>query len=309
MVIFKNKYNCFYSSLIDKFCVIPIENTDYVPQGVCSIDDYIVISCYDYKHEKNSILLVCSKNCHKIIYLKYKIHCGGICYHKETDSLFVCGEGKNNKSFIHRYCGKNILQLGNNSILDVDKKYCVDETCDLYSSAAKTSSPAYITCFNNELYVGNFVDYKVVNKKSVIKKFKILSNGDLSKKSDLYEIPYKNVQGMCVYKYQNNIYYIFSRSFGRFRNSILNIARFDNGSFTTLNSIVFPCMAEQINTYNHNLMIIFESCASCYSYNAINSSQYVYLLDFKKLQNCQDNFKCFCKGDKLFISNKGIALC
>lgn len=309
MSIFKNKYVSFYSSLDDEYCTIPIENTSYVPQGVCSIEDCVIISCYDYEHKLNSVLFICSKNEHKIINLHYKIHCGGICYHKDTDSLYVCGEGIGNKSFIHRYCGKKLLRLENNSTLDVEKIYCVDDSCQLYSSSAKHSSPAYITCYDNELYVGNFINYKdMYNRENVIKKYRILSNGNLSKTFVIFDNPYSNTQGLCLYKYENKIYYIFSRSFGRARNSILNIAKLENNQFLNLNSIVLPCMSEQINTFQNKLMIIFESYASCYSYNAINTSKYVYLLTFNKLLECNDSFKCFCKGDKCFVDNRGIQI-
>ena len=154
--LFKNNYDSFNNSLALQFC---------------NIKDYILVACYDYKHEFNSIIFVCLKNSIKRILLDEKIHCGGIAYHEESDSLFVTGKGVLNNSFINRYCGKDFIAKSDFSTVSVDKKFCVDSDNSLYSSSAKHSSPSYLAIYKNCLYVGNFVDSNSMSKnKAIIKK-------------------------------------------------------------------------------------------------------------------------------------------
>lgn len=308
MRVFKNKYSSFNKALYEEYCIIPIKDTSYVPQGVCQVDDKVIISCYDYNHTENSILIVCTRTTSKIVKLDAKIHTGGICYHKSTDSLFVTGTSSINNAYVNKYSAREVLDALEFSTIHVDKIFNVDSKGELYSSSAMKSSAGYITCYGNDLYVGNFIDYKV-DGKSIIKKYRVLSNGDLSVTYDVLDNPYSNTQGMCIVNYKNNIYYLFSRSFGRKRNSLINISKLENDKFININSIVMPCMAEQINTYNNKIMLIFESCASVYAYNSIGVNNHVYLFSFEELLNCQDNFKCFCKGSGFFTRNKGIKMC
>ncbi len=309
--VFKNNYNSFNKSKIKKFCTVPISETNYVPQGVCQIKDYILIGCYDYTKNSNSVIFVCSSKSTKMIFLDQKIHCGGMAYYEKTDSLFVTGRGFDNKSFINSYCGKKILELKNLSTLTVDKTFCVDDDCSLYSSSAKHSSPAYLTIYNNYLYVGNFVSSNSMDKNNcIIKKYKILLTGDLSSKYDIIKNPFSNTQGMCIFEYNNQKYYIFSRSFGRKRNSIINLCKINKDkTFYDIKAVVFPSMLEQINYYNEDfLVLLFESCAVCYSNTCISYNDGVYLVDFEKLLSCEDSKKSFSKGKGIFSSIKNIAM-
>ena len=305
----RNKYLSFNKSLIGELCKIPVVGTTYVPQGVCAINKYIIIACYDFNRKDNSILFIVNDNNVKRIYLDSKMHCGGIAYHKKTDSLFIAGDSKDNKSFINRYCGKNILNAKDLSTVAVEKIFCVDENNSLYSSSARHSSPSYLTIHNDELLVGNYVSYNEINKvKPIIKRYKILSTGDLSTFSKTIINPFSNTQGLCLMDYNNKTYYIFSRSFGTKRNSLLNICLLDHDAskFINTNVIVLPAMSEQVNIYNGNIMCIFESCSDFYSKISITYNDGVYLLDFSKLLEFNDSKLVFSKGKSLFVSNIGI---
>lgn len=309
MRLFPNKYSSFYSSKIEDFCTIPIMGTSYVPQGVCQFHDKIVLTCYDCDKLNNTILIICDKTSYKILYLEDKMHGGSVCYHEASDSLYVTGRGKGVKSFIHRYCGKNIIDAEDRSMIEASRIFCVDESNDLYSSAAKHSSPGFMTCYKNFLYVGNFSGYAESRKnRGILKKYRIAKDGSIPSKSEIIFNPYSNTQGLCIYEYEEKEYYVFSRSFGRSRNSILNIATYENHHFHNIATNVLPCMSEQVSTYNNQLIILFESCAECYSKNSICVNNEVVLLSFDMLLKGRDDFKVFCKGDKLFIDNKRIKM-
>ncbi len=305
--IFKKKYTNFRKCLIEIKYDFELENTGFVPQGVCAIDDKIVVACYDGNGNNNSILLVFDQDNKKMLFLDSKIHCGGICYHKKTDSFFITGKGKGEKAFINRYCGKDIVSAKEKSIIVVDKILCVDEVGELYSTAAKHSSVAFINCYENNVILGNFINYKS-DKKGTIKKYRCLNNGELSVYYSRLSNPYSDTQGICIFKFNGEEYYAISRSFGRNRNSILNIAKLNNNSFQNFSTIVMPCMAQQVSIIDGKMAVVFESCADKYRDTALSNSNGVYFLDLSKLLTCNDTFKDFCRGDKLFIDNKGIKM-
>ena len=309
MRLFTNPYSNYFSSKIEDFCLIPIHGTDYIPQGVCQLHDNIVITCYDNSNKRNTILIVCSKNSYKVLFLEDKMHGGSVCYHPDSDSLYVTGKGTGVKSFIHRYCGKTILDSENKSMITAESVYCVDQANDLYSSVAKHSSPGFMTCYKNYLYVGNFSGFTESRKnRGILKKYRIAKDGSIPSKSEIIYNPYSNTQGFCIMEYNNKEYYVFSRSFGRNRNSILNISTYENHHFTNVATNVFPCMAQQVNLYDDHLVLIFESCADCYSVNSICVNEEVAILSFENLLKGEDTFSIFCKGDKFLIDNKGIKM-
>ena len=309
MNFFKNEYQSFNDTFVMNYCKIPLDGTFYVPQGVCFINNYAIISCYDYKKLNNSVLFVCTKDSHKTVYLDGKMHCGGIAYHEKSDSLFVTGVGIDNKSFINRYCGKKVIDAKDLSTVTVEEIICVDTDNSLYSTAAKHSSPSYLSIYKDNLYVGNYIDYSLSKKhKGIIKKYKILSDCSLSKSYDTFLNPYSNTQGICIYEYYGNLYYIFSRSFGRKNNSLLNICTLEEGEFKTKNTIVLPSMLEQVNIHNNNLAVIFESCARCYSKTCISNNSYVYLLNLKKLLKINDTKECFYKGSNILFRARNVEI-
>ncbi len=287
---FRNKYNSFYNSINSDFCTIPIGDSNYIPQGVCKFHDFVIIACYDYHHIKNSILFICgSKNYLKRVYLDGKMHCGGIGYYEKADKIFITGVGKGEKSYINRYSGKDLLLAKDFSTIFVEKKFCVDDNCSLYSSSAKHSSPSFLTIFNDKLYVGNYVSFVHKSKhKAFIKEYNIFDNGDVSDKFNLYRNIYSNTQSICIVKKDNRLVYLFSRSFGRRRKSLINVCILEKNKFISKEKIILPAMLQQINLYDEYLMVIFESCADCYSSTCITYNDKVYFLDFDKLFSFAD---------------------
>ena len=274
------KYPEFLNS-INNLINIPINKTAFIPQGSCKIDNKTLIVAYDEKKKKNTIVLILDKSGNVIntVSLEGKYHSGSIAYDKKTNSIFLPGSsGKEEglSSYVNRYNAKDLLKKDR---INATLKIKVDDNNNLKSSTNKKSSVAYLTVHNNYLYVGNFS-----KKKSIIKKYAIRNNGYLIEKEKINN-PYPYIQGMCIYKYKDNNYYIFSSSYGRRNNSNIYISHLDkNNKFTTINQIKLPCLAEQINTDNKDLFILFESCAKKYSNGKTIINDICYL-NFENLIN------------------------
>ncbi len=272
------KYPIFYES-INNLINIPLNKTNYIPQGSCQIDNKVLIVAYDEKKKKNSIIQIIDKDGKliKTITLEGKYHSGAIAYDKKSNSIFIPGESgkeKGTSSYVNRYNAKDLLSKAQ---ANATLKIKVDDNNDLKSSTNKKSSVAYLTVNNGYLYIGNFS-----KKNSIIKKYAIKNNGYLIEKGSIIN-PYPYIQGMCIYKYKDKNYYIFSSSYGRRNNSNIYISHLDkNGKLETINQIKLPCLAEQINTYNDNLFILFESGAQKYK-NAKTIINDICYLDFSKL--------------------------
>ncbi len=270
-----------FSNSLNKFTNIPINKTSFIPQGSCKIDNKTLIVAYDEKKKKNSIILILDKNNNLIntVSLEGKYHSGAIAYDKKTNSIFIpgaSGKEQGNTSYVNRYNAKDLLTKEK---INATLKIKVDDNNYLKSSINKKSSVAYLTVHSNYLYIGNFS-----KKKSIIKKYAIKNNGYLIEKESIIN-PYPHTQGMCIYKYKEKNYYIFSSSYGRRNNSTIYISQIDkNNNFKTINQIKLPCLAEQINTSNNDLFILFESCAKKYSKCKIIINDICYL-NFEKLLN------------------------
>lgn len=272
------KYPYFFNS-INNLIKIPTNKTNYIPQGCCQIDNKTLIVAYDEKKKKNSIVIILDKT-NKIIHtttLEGKYHCGAIAYDKKTNSIFIPGEsGKENglSSYVNRYNAKDLM---NKEKITATIKIKVDNNNNLKSRTNKKSSVAYLTVNNNYLYIGNFS-----KKQSIIKKYAIKNNGYLIEKQTIKN-PYPNIQGMCIYKYKEKNYYLFSSSYGRRNNSHLYISHLDkNNIIKPIKEIKLPPLAEQINNNNKDLFIIFESSSKKYS-NAKIIIKDICFIDFEEI--------------------------
>ena len=272
-------YRTFLDSMINKYVSIPGVGNNYVPQGICKVKEYFLITFYDYTKIANSIICVIDDSSKKfrIVYLDGKYHCGGIGYHEKSNSIYITGSSMGNSSYINKYdC---------NDILSKDKVYAkvkfrVDDNNTLKSSISGKSSVAYLFVLDNQIYLGNF-SFKGDGR---LKWYYLDDKGNLLIDSCfILDNPYINTQGMCKYKYMGNDYYLFSTSFGRKNDSIIYIAILNNNKFKTIKKIRFPAMSEQINVDKNGIVyIIFESGAYKYR-GAKNRICDVCFFEFKKL--------------------------
>lgn len=303
MGLFSKKYSTFNKSIIKTICKIPYNDSHFVPQGVCYVDGYYLLTMYDHTRISNSLILI-FKDCelYKRIMLDDKYHCGGISYDEKSKSIFMTGFGSKNHSYVLKYEFKQLLSLVDDGMLISKEKYEVDNDNTLYSSASKHSSPSYLTCYDGYVFVGNYCKCDYLTK-AVIKKYKVLKDGSLSKSVDIIKNPFSNTQGICVFKHNGEEYYLFSRSFGRKRNSLIHICKFSNSNFYIVSTMVLPAMLEQVSYAENNLVLIFESGAKIFKNSAITVNDEMFLINLDSVLSSKDKYVDFCKGTSLFTRN------
>lgn len=268
-----SSYREFTKYLKSYFISIPNTNTNWIPQGVCQTYNSTLITAYDDKKKDNSVVYFIDANSNvKTLRTDNKCHVGGISYDSKTKIVFMSAD-KN----VNIYSLDYLDSCKNNEQLTKYKKIYLD---------GKVRWASYLTVNNGSLYVGNFVNSNDRNEnKSYLDQYLITSSGKLGLLAS-YEVPFYDVQGMCIYNYQGIDYYIFTSSYGRKRDSILYITCLEDGKFKKEKSITLPCMAEQISTTpSGDLAIIFESNASKYNgliYSSTTKISDVCYFDIKK---------------------------
>ena len=303
MALFSNNYSSFKNSIIGIVSRIDLIDNNYVPQGVCYALGYYFLTMYDFTRKSNSVLWIYKDGeVVKKIVLDNKYHCGGISYDEVSNSIFITGKGEKNHSYVQKYDVTYLLSEFKGDELKCKDIFEVDYDNSLYSSAAKHSSPSYLTCFDNYLYVGNYCSCNDLNK-CFIKKFKILKNGSLSKSFDIIKNPFSNTQSLCVFEYNGELLYLFSRSFGRKRNSLIHVCKYEDGVFYIISTMVLPSMLEQVSMCNDNLVLIFESGSKVFKNKVLSVNDGIYLVNLDNVLNSNDKFRDFCKGTSLFTDN------
>lgn len=299
----QNKYLDFSNCITGKSIPLPNVDTNFIPQGSCQVGDYTLIVAYDggsdvqsnflssllsskkTVEKSNSLVYVVDKNGNLVrtVSLDGKYHCGSIAYEEESGSIYITGKSGTdggNGCYINRYNVEDILNSNATSITSTNQ-IKVDDSNRLKSSTNGKSSAAYLNIYNHKIYVGNFSD----NQEGIIKEYALNSNGTLDENSEnIIKNPYDKTQGMCIYPYKGEDYYLFSTSYGRKNDSVIYVAKKgENGSFETVNNLTFPCMAEQINVCdNGDISILFESSAAKYQ-DASSRINDVCFLDFERL--------------------------
>ena len=197
--IYKNCVNFDYSN---------IYNDKFVVQGFCIAKDYCLVSAYS-KIKLNSRVYLYEKNGNfkKFIELNNSDHVGGITFDSVNDIVYITGSKGKINAFDYN-------ELISGSI--------VEYNCEVFISKVfnDNSRAATVYYFDNCLYVCTFsdtgkmakfeVDVDRRNKKIVIKN---------SWTSNALQAC---IQGVCVFEYDGEVYYLFSQSFGRLR-SVVNL--------------------------------------------------------------------------------------
>lgn len=258
---FKN-YSNFKFCLVNKYTNKLHRDSSYATQGCCDVNGTVLVTSYDTgfqvisnkkgkKHcvertEKyNSVLdIVDSFGRFKILTFDNTAHVGGIAYDNKSGKLYV-----SNEDAINCYDIDYVSTLTSGECLTEYKKTNLTKNKDGIKSAS------YLTAYNGNLYAGEFDDQSYKN----VTKYNIDSKGNLEV-DKIYEVPYKKVQGMCIYEYKGEEYYFFSSSYGRGNDSNLYVAKLENDKLEKIGSITMPCMSEGISIDNEgNLMVTFES--------------------------------------------------
>ena len=234
--------------LIKKSIKKPHTNTYYAAQGVTVIDDSIYVTYYDTKGINYSIVDVIDEKNNKTITLNNKSHVGGISYCDINKKVYI-----SNNSYVNIY---NLIDFKYENNLKEVNKFKVHDDISIAS---------YLTVYKNNLYVGKF------DKDSKLGIYEI--NGLDTSLVKLIDVPFKKVQGLAIYEYKDEMYYLFSCSFGRRSNSSLIVSKLVNNKFVFVDELILPCMLEQVSIYNKELVMVFESDSLYYNVNIINCAK------------------------------------
>ena len=260
-LLFKNCINFSYSN---------IYNDNYVVQGFTISRDYCMISAYNkfkaksriYLYEKNGVFK-------KYVDLDNSAHVGGIAYDFINDFVFVTGSwGVINAYSFPELIGGNVARIECN--LDISKVI------------SGVTSAATIYFYDNKLYactfegIGKMVVFDLDISKNKVK----VVNEEL-----INNLP-SAIQGICVFKHNDKLYYLFSQSFSRLH-SIIKL--FDD-SFNFLGQYKLKEIGlEGIDIdYSGNICGVFE--------NGIDRTRKVHLSDIVQSRSNMLDKKYYTKG-------------
>ncbi len=268
-----------------------------VPQGICRMDNYILITAYDgikepddrefnseigiYEEEEsylkrkayNSVIYILTVDGNYITTLVYDktCHMGGITY--DGTNVWIA-EGKvAGKASVSAISKTDILRATNIAVTKKAKSIKLSGINRLNINELKSAS--YCTYFDNKVWVGTFRD----DGASHIYGYAIsYSRGKPVLTPVRYIKAPKYTQGICFYKEKNNVYLAIATSYGRNNSSHIlcyNLSGYYNPTKkykgvlqivkgNAYKDITMPPMIEQISLNGVFMYGIFESGARPY---------------------------------------------
>ena len=240
--------------------VIPGLNTNMIPQGMCDIGNYALISAYDKSKELNSVIYVINKSTGKLtktLYIKNnKTHVGGLAY--DGTNIWIANS---TKGTVGKISANTIISSSTK-----DRSVISPTNYSVKDASGKAITASFATYNNKILWVGTFNE----TSNSYAYGYSIGSSS-LTLKHTI-EIPNK-IQGMTFDKNSN---LILSQSYGRNTSSkILTYSKPAYGSAvngvssaklgTAKNTLTAPPTSQNMFIGSDNLLyILFESAANYY---------------------------------------------
>ncbi len=260
---------------LDNTNVLGENCTTMVPQGICRMDDYVLISAYDKYEKHNSVIFVLTaggKLKATLVYNK-KCHMGGIAY----DGTYVwIAEGSNPDAADNGVGAIKKSTILNAINVSVEKKAKSVKLKNIKGLRAyELGSTSYCTYFDNKIWFGKFSDTGTSHIYGYTINYSESTPGITAVryiKAPMY------TQGICFYKSGSTMYFGASISYGRGnaskikcyrlkdyydpKNKYKDVLKINWG--TSYKTIVLPSMSEQISLYSGFMYCIFESGAKPY---------------------------------------------
>lgn len=245
-----------------------------IPQGICRMDNYVLVTAYDYKEAYNSVIYVINTSGIVQATLVYdkKCHMGGIAYDGKYVWIAEGGKGKyqNGVGAINKSV---ILEAVNISKAKGAKSIKLKNI--KWTQAKELESTSFCTYFDNKLWIGTF------NKSNNSDIYGYMANcsGSTPVLSPCrYILTHMKTQGMSFYKDSSGVYLGLSISYGRKNNSEIRCYKLDDYYApkyrhkgvpeiwleSAYRTITLPPMLEQITVYCSSVYAIFESGAKPY---------------------------------------------
>ncbi len=238
---------------------------NYVPQGVCVVGNYLVVSMYYKNMTKNSILLLYDKTTGdfvKKVVLPSKDHVGSITNIK----------GRLVVSLVNISATDYVAVISKSKLKKAKKGKTIK-----YDYKVKLTGYADFSAFDGKIFwagrSANSTSCKMYGYKVTVKKKKMVFTPQYS-----YTVP-ANCQGLIVKKETGSKRtFIFSQSYGRLNDSALITysvkIKKSNSLGTAKSTKALPAMVEGIYmTSSGKVYIVFESAAGLYCSNPDNTSE------------------------------------
>lgn len=247
-----SNYSRFKSMLVDNIQQMgPIGS--YVPQGVCNVNEFTLVSCYDGNKEKSPRVLIIDSIGNKRwidLDLPTNTHVGGITYDPINNNIWITGS--DGEVGIYSY----------NSIINNNGKpaKAISNIQGNVMNANGNKVASYTTYYDGKIYVGSFNE----NDKGDVKEYTIGQDGRSVVLTNEFTVPNK-AQGISFTKQNGKTYMAVSCSYGRFNDSSLELYEYSGGNINKIDDIKMPPMLEQV-TFNEDgtLKCVFESNAKKY---------------------------------------------
>ena len=245
--------------------------SDMVPQAVCYVKGYVLISAYCAEDgEHNSVLYVLRSADYQYVctlQLDITAHVGGMAYDPDSEYLWVCDSSQ--KRLVAYYM--SYLWLYIHDACSVSSQMRLIST---YAEHAVDIDPSFCTYADGMIWVGNFE----ANNESIVHGY--LVTKDYLRRGAWMTGP-KNGQGMAIYRSQGITYCTFATSYGRRNDSKIYSYTIDDYTIKVgskemglhlVKTITMPSMMEGIAVAGGITYAVFESAANKYRSSTLKST-------------------------------------
>lgn len=245
--------------------------SDMVPQAVCYVKGYVLISAYCAEDgEHNSVLYVLRSADYQYVctlQLDITAHVGGMAYDPDSEYLWVCDSSQ--KRLVAYYM--SYLWLYIHDACSVSSQMRLIST---YAEHAVDIAPSFCTYADGMIWVGKFDE----DHNSIVHGY--LVTKDYLRRGAWMTGP-KNGQGMAIYRSQGITYCTFATSYGRRNDSKIYSYTIDDYTIKVgskemglhlVKTITMPSMMEGIAVAGGITYAVFESAANKYRSSTLKST-------------------------------------
>ena len=242
-----------------------------VPQAVCYVQGYVLISAYCAEDgEHNSVLYVLRSADYQYVctlQLDITAHVGGMAYDPDSEYLWVCDSRQ--KRLVAYYM--SYLWLYIHDACSVSSQMRLIST---YAEHAVDIAPSFCTYADGMIWVGKFDE----DHNSIVHGY--LVTKDYLRRGAWMTGP-KNGQGMAIYRSQGITYCTFATSYGRRNDSKIYSYTIDDYTIKVgskemglhlVKTITMPSMMEGIAVAGGITYAVFESAANKYRSSTLKST-------------------------------------
>ena len=249
------------------------ESPDFVPQGVCLADRYILVTSYHAKKQKRSVIYVvdkANKTLVSTLTVPNKYHMGGIAF--DGSNIWLTGDTSDKyegEPFVQYIRYEDFSRMINEPVYEISKD-------EISAPVYIKNKPSFLECDNGVLWVGTYMG-RGSSKKGVINGYKInkKENGPVLN-TFMYTVITgidSSAQGADIK--DNNLYVSssYAGAIGSVRSSFItkyDIKGIKNGdgdvnvSGKELKRVEVPKMNEEIIVADGRILINFEAAADCW---------------------------------------------